>query len=344
MKLKLPAGLLAIVAVVAATGVSGVIAYPTRSPCVQSYGGFSGNPNHDTLGPDGALWAAEGQQDLVARFDPNTKKVTEEIKVPPHTMLHDLFTGPDGYLWYTGNNNAVGKINIHTRQVTSYPGLRGAGNPHIWFAPDGNYYVSEVLAGRLAKLNPKTGRITDSQYNLPPDSGIHAFAQLPDGSTWWGLGNTDQLAHFNLKEHRFDRFVQLRPNSGPHWLLYVPKDDSVWIALEYANQMAQFNLRTGAVTYFTTPLHRAAKSLFTGFRPFPYLTQMLLDASGQNIWIATLAGSQLLRLNVNTHKITAVTCGLDPGLFAATIVFTRDSKGRLWVTEPFNKKLGLIVK
>jgi streptogramin lyase len=329
-----------------ATALAGAISYPNRSPCIQSYGAFSGSPNHDTLGPDGAIWATEGNADLIARFDPDTKKVTREIRVPRGTQLHDLVTGPDGNLWYAGMNNSLGKVDIHTGQVTPYQGLVGAGNPHIWFAPNGRGYVGEVDAGRLASFDPRSRRpqITSSQFNLPPNSGIHSFAQVADGSTWWGLGNLDELAHFNLSENRFDRFVKLKPRSGPHWLAYVPSDHAIWIALEYSNQIGRFDLRSGQVSYLRTNIPPAAPQQFQGFKLFAYLTQMYSDASGQELWFGTLGGREVLRLDVRSRKLTSVTCGLDPGFLATTIVFTRDSAGRLWVTEPFDKKLGLVAQ
>ena len=70
------------------------------------------------------------------------------------------------------------------------------------------------------------------------------IGEVAGGNTWWGLEYADQLARFNIRTHRFDRFVRLRGGHGPHWLTYVPADHAVWIAFAYSNNLARFDLRT----------------------------------------------------------------------------------------------------
>jgi hypothetical protein len=333
--------LVALIPVAVVTAVSGAVSSPSRSPCVTSYSkGFTGAPNHVTLGPDGNLWATEGQNDLIAKFDIRLKRVTAEYRVPKGSQLHDLVTGPDGNLWFSGQKDRLGRLDIKTGKVTVFPGLKGAGNPHIWWAPDGYAYISEVDAGRLARFDPKTGKITSSRYNLPPNSGIHSFADLPNGDTWWALGNKNELALFDIHRHTFVRFVHLTGGRGPHWLAYVPGDHAVWIAFEFSNNLGRFDLRTGKVTYLGTPLKPADPSLFKSFTPFPYLTQMFPDAQSRYLWVATLAGGEVLRVDLRTHAVKKVYCGLGPP--GITIVLTRDRSGHMWVTEPFNLALGRI--
>jgi len=329
----------AIAPVVVVTVIAGVVTSPDRvRPCATAYSkGFTGPPNHVTLGPDGNLWATEGQNDLIAKFDMRLHRVTAEYRVPKDTELHDLVVGPDGNLWFTGQNNRFGKLDIKTGKVTVYPRLVGAGNPHIWWAPDGYAYISEVDAGRLARFDPKTGKLTSSAYNLPRNSEIHSFAELPGGVTWWGLESKNELARFDYRRGRFDRFVHLTGGNGPHWLAYVPQDHSIWIAFEYSNNLGRFDLRTGKVTYLGTPLKPAAKSLFVGHTPFPYLTQMLPDAQGRYLWVATLGGGEVLRVDLRDLGVKRIYCGLGP--VGATIVFARDRTGHMWVTEPFDRAL-----
>ncbi|TMK69919.1 MAG: hypothetical protein E6G50_10495 [Actinobacteria bacterium] len=65
---------------------------------------------------------------------------------------------------------------------------------------------------------------------------------------------------------------------------------------------------------------------------------MLPDANGRFLWIATLGGRELLRLDLRTHRLKKVYCGL--GAAGVTIVLARDRRGNMWVTEPFDKALG----
>jgi streptogramin lyase len=334
--------LLALVPVVVTTVVAGTITAPWNiRPCITNFkDGFTGGPTHVSLGPDGNLWSNEGRDDKIAKFDQKRQRVTAEYAVPKNTGLHDLAVGPDGNLWFAGSSDRFGKLDVKTGKVTLFPGLRGAGDPHVWWARDGFAYISEVAAGRLARFDPKTGKITASRYTLPLRSGIHSFTVLPDGNTWWGLQYVNELARFNIGTHSFDRFVKLRGGNGPHWVTYVPSDHAVWVAFAYSNNLGRYDLQTGKVTYLQTPLKPAAKSLFKSFGLFPYLTTILPDARGRYLWAATLGGGELLRVDLKTHKIKKVYCGLGP--IGATIVLVRDRTGRLWVTEPFDRALGRI--
>jgi streptogramin lyase len=336
--------LLGLVPVIAATAVAGIISTPTKGkPCVTGFSkGFSAGPTHLTLGPDGNLWVNEGQSDQIARFDIRQGRVTREYPVPKGTQLHDLVAGPDGKLWFTGRIDrlALGSLDPKTGKVTLYPGVKGAGQPHLWWAPDGYLYFAEVDAGRLARFDPRTGRITSSRYNLPPNSGIHSFAETADGNAWWGLQNADQLARFNLKTHTFDKFVKLPKGGGPHWLVYVPQDNAIWIAFAYSNNLGRYDLRTGKVRIFDTPLDPESPDKFSGLTLFPTLTQMVADRQGQALWAATASGAEILRFDLKTHTIKAVTCGL--GFGGVTLTIASDRRGRLWVAEPVAQRLGRI--
>jgi streptogramin lyase len=333
--------LLGFAPIVAVTAYAGLETSPDRHPCVTNYSrGFTGGPTHVTLGPDGNIWANEGRNDLIAKFDIAAKRVTAEYRVPKGTQLHDLVAGPDGKMWFAGSHDVLGSLDIHTGAVKLYPGLSGAGQPHMWWAPDGYLYISEATAGKLARFDPRTQKITASQYNLPPNSGVHSPAPLPDGSAWWGLERTDQLAHFNIRTHRFDRFISFPRRSDPHWTTYVPTDHSVWIGFGIANNVARYNLATGRLTYIKTGLTPASPANFGSFAPYTSITQMYLDAQGKYLWAATLAGERLLRVDVATERVKSVTCGLPVGGF--TLVLTHDRYGRMWVSEPLAKAIGEI--
>jgi streptogramin lyase len=336
--------LAALLPVVGVTAVAGIVSTNDEErPCVTGFTqGFTGGPTHLTVGPDGNLWVNEGQADLIARFDLGEKEATAEYPVPRGTELHDLVQGPDGNLWFSGRSDAhaLGRLDIQTGEVTTFPGVEGGGQPHLWWAPDGYLYFAEVDAGRLARFDPDTGTITSSAYNLPPGSGIHSFVELPDGSSWWGLQDSDQLARFNLEQQRFDKFVDLPKGKGPHWLVHVPSDNAIWIAFAYSNELGRYDLETGEVTIFKTPLDPVTPEQFKGTEFFPTLTQMVADRRGNALWIATLSGGKILRFDLKTHELTEITCGL--GFGGVTITIENDPFGNLWVTEPATGGLGRI--
>jgi streptogramin lyase len=345
---RLATVLLGLAPIVAATTIAGLLTYPkVRSIahhrlrlCITEYTGFTGGPTHVTLGPDGNVWVVEGFNDLIARFDINTDRVTAEYRVPRGSLVHDMITGPDRQLWFAGSRDVLGKLDPSTGKLTLYTGLAGAGQPHLWWAPDGFLYISEMQAGRLARFDPRTGKVTASQYNLPSGSGIHSVAPLPDGNAWWGLEQADKLARFNIHTHTFDKLVALPPGSDPHWTTYVPSDHSVWVALGIPNEFARYDLITGRLTFIKTPLKPASPAQFRSRVPFPTLTHMVVDATGRYLWSTTLGGHELLRVDLRTHHVEPITCGL--GRRGTTLVLTRDGRGRIWVSDPLDRAIGKI--
>ena len=324
--------LLAFAPVVVATAIAGVVSSPSKvRPCITGFSdGLSSGPNHLELGPDGALWSNE-QNNRIARFDLQTKKATE-VRVPDDTQLHELETGPDGNLWFTGLKGRLGRLDVETRKVTLFPGIDPESQPHhLWWGPDAKAYVSEFLGGRLARFDPKTRRVTELRYNLPPDRGIHGYVELPDHTTWWALQNVDQIARFDTRTQRFDSFVQLPSGSGPHWLEYVPSENAIWVALAYANDLIRYDLDTGRVERFDLGLRATTATELRSRAPVPTLTFMMLDAAGRNLWLADLAGGEAVRFDLETHVAKRVGCGFRFPSF--TITLANDSDGNLWITE-----------
>jgi streptogramin lyase len=318
--------------VVAATAAAGVIAAPDKErPCVKGFGdGFTGAPTHVDLGPDGALWANEGTDDAIARFDLASQEASE-YPLPAGTEPHDLTVGPGDDLWFTGFNGGLGYIDPKTKEVEVFPRKSVGAQPHIWWAPDGLGYFGDLRTGKLTTFDPETQTFEEKSYNLPDDSGIHSFVEMPDGSAWWALQNSDQLAHFDLERQRFDKFVDLPADTGAHWLVHDKEGDAIWVAFLYENNLARYDLTTEAVEFFDLGLDPVTPEEVQERKPVPAIAQVHEDAQGEALWITTLAGGEVRGFDLETHEVTRVGCGLN--FPAQTTTLTNDGDGNLWVTE-----------
>jgi streptogramin lyase len=322
----------AVVPLVVATAAAGLISPPGDARCVTNFdAGFTGGPTHVDLGPDGALWANEGRDDRIARFDTKTGKA-DEYRVPDGTELHDLAVGPDGNLWFSGFNGPLGTFDLETKKVTVFPRTSPSSQPHLWWAPDGGLYFSDIVKGVLGRFDPKSERIVTRRYNLPKNSGIHGFVEGPEkGKAWWALQFADRLARFDTRAGRFDKFVDLPEGSGPHWLAYVPSDGAIWVALQYANQLARYDLQMEEVTVFDLELGAVTAAQLQARQPLPALTFVTQDVDAEALWLATLAGGEVLRFDLATHELENIGCGLT--FPSQTITLASDRAGGLWVTE-----------
>jgi streptogramin lyase len=318
--------------VIAATLAAGVIAAPDKErPCAKGFSdGFTGGPTHVDLGPDGALWVTEGADDKLARFDLETKQATE-YQLPKGTEPHDLSVGPGDDLWFSGFNGGLGRFDPETKELESYPRKSEGAQPHVWWAPDGLGYFGDLATGNLTTFDPETGKYEQQDYNLPEDSGIHGFVEMPDGSAWWTMQNADQLAHFDRERERFDKFVDFPKDSGPHWLVHDEAGNALWIATLYANDLTRYDLGSGQLETFDIGLDPVTPEEVAERKPLPAISQIHEDAQGEALWVATLAGGEVRSFDLDSHEVTRVGCGLN---YPAQITtFANDGDGNLWVTE-----------
>ena len=292
--------------------------------------GFTGGPTHVDLGPDGALWATEGADDQIARFDLDAKRATE-WPLPKGAEPHDLSVGPGDDLWFSGFNGGIGRFDPETKEVRFFAHPSEGAQPHIWWAPDGLGYFGDLATGKLTTFDPETNNFEQRDYNLPEDSGIHSFVEMPDGSAWWALQKADQLAHFDLERQRFDRFVDFPKGSGPHWLVHDKAGNAVWVASLYANNLARYDLGTGAIEVFDIGLDPVTPEELAERKPLPAIAQVHEDAQHEALWVTTLAGGEVRGFDLDTHEVTRVGCGLNYP--AQTTTLTDDGDGNLWVTE-----------
>jgi virginiamycin B lyase len=324
-----------------ATAVAGTVTAPWKvRPCVTEYSkGMAGGPLHLALGADGKLYATEAVRGGIVRFDPDTHE-TREFPLPKGIQPHDIIPGPDGNLWFTALSGEFAKLDPKTGQVTRYR-LRSDSEPHDLVWSRGILYIAELRLGRLARFDPKTQAVRDGAWGLPPNNQIHTLIALPNGDVWAALSNANKLARYSPAKRRFDKLVEMPiPNSGPRGIVYVEPQHKLYLTLFAANEFASYDLRTGKIEVYPT-----------GVKPVPIavanntaaknekLTFISTDADDRYVWASTFAG-ELFRLDVRTHKVKKVFCGI--AFPSGTSGFARDRQGRLWVNEAFPGRIARI--
>jgi streptogramin lyase len=158
-----------------------VIGRITPSGQVSEYtAGLSGGGAYITAGPDGNMWftgAGLGQGaggGLIGKITPGGS--ITEFPLPPGLAPGDITAGPGRKLWFGASHNRIGSITA-AGAITVYnvlPSTAVEDLARITSAPDGNLWVTEPLAGRIARVTP-AGKVT--QYRVTPgDAGITASA------------------------------------------------------------------------------------------------------------------------------------------------------------------------
>ena len=116
-------------------------------------------PQGITFGPDGKLYVADADDDLVRRINPTTGVVEQNFGVAPEAgyqmdFPQRLAFGPDGKVYVTaGASNNVIRIDTQTGDTEQFitPGLGGLGNP-IGLAFDDEGYLLVVSDNNFTVL------------------------------------------------------------------------------------------------------------------------------------------------------------------------------------------------
>jgi virginiamycin B lyase len=139
-----------------------------------------------TTGPDGDLWFTESQDNRVGRFDPNAQQFESSLLVPTADATPwGIITAPDKHVWFTERNgNKIAEVTKNQKirefaiaQAGSYPETLAPGS-------DGKLWFTEMLAGNVGNIDPKTGRFGPI-VTLPSGSIPIGITQGPNKNVWF---------------------------------------------------------------------------------------------------------------------------------------------------------------
>ena len=182
----------------------------------------AGKPGAVVLGPDGAVWVAQGSRTITRvqggkyhRFSLPAGSSPTGITDGPHALWiaepgirriarmtltgtlrqfpiggashapRNLVLGPDGAVWFTEPAaGAVGRLVPASGVVQQIPLGPGSEPSGIAVGPGGNLWVTERSAGAIAVI-PPSGREPSAVYPLPAGSRPSAIVPGVDGALWY---------------------------------------------------------------------------------------------------------------------------------------------------------------
>ena len=189
------------------------------------------------------------------------------------------------------SGHAAGKTVLQTFPVPS-----GSGAHDVYPAPDGTVWFTAQSAGKLGRLDPKTGKV--DMIALGPDAAPHGVIVGPDGAAWVTEGGQNAIARVdpatravklfplpkerrnaNLNTASFDRrgilwftgqngvYGRLDPKSGEMAVFDAPRgvgpygiattpDGQVFYASLAGSYLGQIDLETGSAAVLEPPVAR----------------------------------------------------------------------------------------
>jgi virginiamycin B lyase len=197
--------------------------------------------------------------------------------------------------------------------LRTFPVLAGAGPHDVYPAPDGTVWFTAQAAGKLGRLDPRTGR--SDLIPLGRGAAPHGVIVGPDGAAWVTEGGQNAIVRVDAltREVKLFPLPKERANANLNTASF-DRAGALWFTGQNG-VYGRLDPKSGAMTVFD-----AAR----GIGPYGITT----TPDGQ-VFYVSLAGSYLGRIDLETGKVEV----LDPPVKrAGTRRVWSDSQGALWIT------------
>ena len=192
-------------------------------------------------------------------------------------------------------------------------------------------WVGEMFANRLARLNTRTGAITE--WEQPhAESGIMTTTVDAHGNVWFVEQNADYIGRFDPAQQTFRIFPLGTINGhfmGPQALQFDAAG-KLWFTAMAGGRIGRLDPTTGAIQSWAVPSPAA------GIPPYPF---SLIVTARRQVWFSYLTGGAIGELNPATGHITLYHLSSTQ---AEVFSIASDARGRIWFTEIIPGKLGMI--
>src|SRR5215468_9047172 len=203
---------------------------------------------------------------------------------------------------------------VHAKMVMqTFPVLAGAAPHDVYPAPDGGVWFTAQSAGKLGRLDPRTGR--SDLIALGPGAAPHGVIVGPDGAAWVTEGGQNAIARVDPLTQQVRLFPL--PKQFPRANLNTPtfdKNGVVWFTGQ-SGVYGRVDPKTGRVDAWAAP---------KGTGPYGITT----TPSGE-VWYASLAGDYIGHIDTTTGAVAVVD---PPRRGVGPRRIWSDSKGFLWVS------------
>src|SRR5690242_3390197 len=186
---------------------------------------------------DGSVWAVDSAGGALARIDPATHAVVQQIPVGSAPSAVTV-TGPDAWVSnsFDGTVSRVSTVTnrvVETIQVGNFPVAIAAGHGGVWVANQGD--------GTVDRIDPATGDVTKRgiQVGARP-GGIAAGA----GAVWVANGEDGTVQRIDPATGQAGGPVHV--GAGPAGIAVTP--GAVWVANSLDLTVSKLDPATGAVT------------------------------------------------------------------------------------------------
>ncbi|HWD05853.1 MAG TPA: hypothetical protein VG497_00545 [Kribbella sp.] len=261
-------------------------------------------PGGEAVGADGGLWFTEETVNKIARLDPATERIEEfsipepgalgSLRLPTGTAASDAIeAGPDNAMWFTEiGNNAIGRIDLATHAITSYPIPTPLAGPIIVHRGPGNSMIfPEATAGKVGQIDVFTHQFTE--YPVPsPASVPQGVTTAADGTIWFTETGAGKIGRIDPGTRQIAEWSLAAPAN-----LFLPRPGPLVFGSDGKLYVGEGNLDAGANIGRFDPVTHA-------YRDFPIPTPLAspcdLTPRGDSVYFGELLGNRIGRLVIGS--------------------------------------------
>jgi virginiamycin B lyase len=248
-----------------------------------------------------------------------TKILIQEWEVPTsNSRPHDPAIGPDGSLWYTGQqSNTLGKLDPKTGKIKEYPVRIQQSGPHGLVADkEGNIWFTANYKGYIGKLNPLAGQVIEYRMPDPAARDPHSLVFDQKSILWFTVERGNFVGSLNPQTGAIRLKPSPTPNSVPYGIVVNAKGIPYYCEFG-TNKLASINPDTMDITEHMLP---------QGARP-----RRLAVASDDMVYYTDFVRGYLGRLDPNRGKIEEWPSPGGPESQPYGITIT--TNGAVWYSE-----------
>jgi virginiamycin B lyase len=291
-----------------------VTTYQTPVPAGQS------GPFGITPGPLDSEWFAYG--DRIGRIDSRGTLTTYNVPTTPGALGWMARLRP-GEVWFTERDaGKVGWIRVADSVTTireyTLPSAPNSGPHGLVLAADRNVYITEQDAGKIAQLNPRTGRVREFTVPFGDPLGLTLG---PDGALWFIQRASGKVGRMTL-DGRFTHW-SLAADANPNRITVGP-DGNIWFTELGAGKLGRIIPATGRLAEY--PIDGGPVGITSGKDGQLYVVLFTAGALAR----VNVAGRQTARWHLPGAQFvlqTATGRGLD--------IWVADSAGRIYQITPY---------
>jgi virginiamycin B lyase len=297
-------------------------------------------PRYITVGSDGNLWFTEGAEFFTPDADPDmggtfhnqigritpTGEITEFRVEGCQCFLNDIVQGPGGVLYYTTNNQGLGRITTDGEVLPevvpgNFSALGGGIARHgddIWYTDFNN---DSLWRYSVDPENPNSGEFT--QFEVPtPNADPLDVAVAPDGIVWFsGSGAIRRL------DPQSGIFTETPVTGSSPRHIAIASDGKVWFTDRFNHNVGYLEPSSGVVEVFPTLTPNAGP-------------QDIAAAPDGSMWFTQARVGNVARITPDgTITEEGKTVKANSGLESSFGITMGPDGQSVWYTKPVDNKI-----